>query len=67
MESLIESEMQNIDLESPRDAGDSSHDYLFESQKGSVIDMVYGNGDFHIEENDEKTLLRHQVASHERD
>lgn len=67
MESLIEYEMQNIDLESPQDTGDSSHDHLFGSQNGSVIDMVYGEGDFEIEENDEKTLLRHQVASDERD
>ena len=68
MEFLIESEMKNIDLESPQGAGDSSQDQMFESQKGrSIIDMVYGEGDFEIEDNDEETLLPHQVPSDERD
>lgn len=68
MESLIESEMQNIDVESPQDAEDMSLDYPFESRKGSdVINMAYGEGDFEIEDNDEKILLQNQVASDERD
>ncbi|XP_020241473.1 uncharacterized protein LOC109819913 isoform X2 [Asparagus officinalis] len=67
MESLIESEMQNIDLESPQDAEDMPQDYLFESRKGRDVNNVYGQGDFEIEDNDEKILLQYQVASDERD
>lgn len=62
MDSLIESELQNIELDSLCDMGEQ--DQLPETRKGPVaIDLVYREEDFEMGDNDENKLLSHQVAS----
>ncbi|KAJ6834505.1 uncharacterized protein M6B38_334610 [Iris pallida] len=56
MDSLIESEMQNIEFDSPRNTGESS-------QGRTVIDIAYEEEDFETEDDDENKLLSHQMAS----
>lgn len=61
MDSLIASEMQQIELESSDEVGDYSEIAVSRKEllggERSVIDIVYGNEDFEADENDEKALL----------
>lgn len=66
MDCLIQSEMQQIELQNPPEADDYSQVQLSESElyekERTVIDMVYGE-DFEIDDSDEKTLLSNHLAS----
>ncbi|MQM04861.1 hypothetical protein Taro_037667 [Colocasia esculenta] len=73
MDSLIASEMQQqIELENSCLEEDSSPNVVSELESGvkerSVIELVYGEEEFEVDDSDEKTLLPHQVtSSNERD
>ncbi|XP_072980552.1 uncharacterized protein [Typha angustifolia] len=67
MDTLISSEMQQIELENSCRVGDNSRIQLSEvellKKEQSVIDIVYDDENFDAEDNDEKTLLFDQAES----
>ncbi|XP_010937473.1 uncharacterized protein [Elaeis guineensis] len=72
MDSLIASELQQIELENScevgHDSGSQHSELQLNESERSVIDLAYGDEDFETDDNDERTLLSCQVeVSNERD
>lgn len=61
MDSLIKSELQQIELENScevgRDSGSQHSELQLNGSESIVIDLAYGEEDFEADDNDERTLL----------
>lgn len=67
MDSLIESEMQQIESDNPPAGGEYSQGQFSElnelyEKEISVIDMEYGDDGVDVDDGDEKTLLSRQLT-----
>ncbi|CAL9102422.1 unnamed protein product [Musa acuminata var. zebrina] len=68
MDSLIASELQQIEMDNvgevlPESSGIQVSEMELNGNPRSEIDIVYGNEDFEIDDNDERTLLSHKVET----
>lgn len=66
MDSLIASELQQIEMDNvgevlPESSGIQVSEMELNGNQRSEIDIVYGDEDFEIDDNDERTLLSHKV------